>query len=287
MSALLSLGVWRVVTSLPILLSLYVAPVGLGFTLEPIQNLRIVTLVNGGFASITDSLVTEASWEGVGIPERINVYHPDAIESVPPHHVPCAGKGMVRIDFREGVAVPEVSSTSGRSWFVARRVNFTLCQKNVGASRHNDMSLDADSVAVVSMPDAIGEFQISSLKPLLLVLIPLRENVAIASMESSIARIDGSTYRSGESEKPTQCLQPPCPKLLAGDLRLRLRGIGGPSLLYKIGCILAINFGLLGTVIAFAKAGRAISDRRQCLWLTLAASGAILAVSGVGFAING
>lgn len=107
------------------------------------------------------------------------------------------------------------------------------------------------------------------------------------SLISSFAGIDGGPNSGRQGEKSAKCLQPPCPQLLAGDVRLRLRGVGGPSLLYKIICILAIFLGFLLTGIGLAQAFPPSPTGRELRGIAILAAGAVLSVSGIGFAVIG
>jgi hypothetical protein len=107
------------------------------------------------------------------------------------------------------------------------------------------------------------------------------------ALSSGVSGVDSGGYGSAERQKTADCLKPPCPKYLAGDIRLRLSGVGGPSLLYKVGCVLAIFFGFLGAGVGFAKAFPRARNGREGRWLAFAAAGGVLAVSGARFAVIG
>ena len=130
-------------------------------------------------------------------------------------------------------------------------------------------------------------FRYENIGPKSFLMVRASEFIGFPRMFGGIPRIDRSAGSGGQGEKAPKCLKPPCPELLAGDISLRLRGIGGPSLLYKIVCTQAIFFGFLATGIGLARALPPIPNGREGFWLAILAAGVILASSGVFFAVKG
>jgi hypothetical protein len=102
----------------------------------------------------------------------------------------------------------------------------------------------------------------------------------------SAPSVHSSRNGSNESKESSKRLEPHRPKLLTGDIRLRLGGVGRPGLLYKVVCILAVFFGFLCAGVGLARALPPVADGGEYRGLTILAAGAILIVTGIGFAIS-
>lgn len=101
-----------------------------------------------------------------------------------------------------------------------------------------------------------------------------------------LPRVDCRSDGGGKSDESADGLKPSGPKTLAGDLSLRLSGIGGAGLLYQVVAIMAICFGFFATSVGCAKALSPISDGRDGFWLALGAAGAVLFRFGAFVAVS-
>ena len=103
---------------------------------------------------------------------------------------------------------------------------------------------------------------------------------AVFGMESGPLGIDCCGDRGSKSQEPSQCLKPPSPELLAGDIRLRLSRVGSARLLYQVVAALSVFLGLILAVFGLGKADLSISDLGERKGFTLAATGTVIFVSG-------